>query len=682
MMLMAAPSPRMQSRNTSRRPSLNPLTLARPSGGPGSRRATLHSSMSMVLPGTPTNPAPGEDGCVMTLPRRPSNAQLTCDNGRHRRRSFSTSALADMVHSQPEIAPMQILEAIQSGQRTSHIYSETFHPLEIWEGEILPVRPLMQGRTQDKLRASSTVHLGSSTARVRILRPNSGARATWDLISLLFVAMDVITVPLTFFNLEEAALMVALSWLGRLFWAFDIGMTFFTGYIGSDGGMVLRRRQIAKRYVRSWLAFDLVLVSIDWLSVLSPLDGSESAAQVGKAARVMRMLRMTRLLRLVRVQKVIALLSERIRSEKLVLIADIAKIVIMVLGFAHILACIWYGLGQEGPDGWVHQNNIDLGDDLGHWYAVSFHWSLAQFSGLGFDEIRVCNLKERIFSIGVTFVAFAVASAVVSSLTSTLTRLHILASAVEKQVSTLRRYLSENGITTDLSLRIQRNAQHRMREQQHLLDETNVKLLELVSEALRAEMHFELYSPLLSEHPFLKRYCEVHREVMTKVCHSAVSRKSISRGDVVFNTGELPSDPQMLFVESGMLEYEMEDRLPEEVGKKRWIAEANLWTTWMHRGKLQAKTDCRLLVLDANTFQDKVSQFYTSEVNPRHYARLFVDGLNEMEQALLSDLTVIHMAHHEDSDPIIREAGSRRSSGSGGSWGLSNSFLRSKTSNL
>jgi len=325
--------------------------------------------------------------------------------------------------------------------------------------------------------------------------------------------------------------------------------------------------------------------------------------------------------------------------------------------------CCWYGLGAAGPDTWLQHTGKDIdSDDLGHWYAVSFHWSLAQFSGLGFDEFHAVNVQERIFAIVVTFMAFAVASAVVSSLTSTLTRLHILASTFEKQVNTLRRYLAENGISPDLSLRVQRNAQHRLKEQQLLTDEGDVKLLELVSEPLRAEMHFELYSPVLSAHPFLKRYCEFHPEVMYRVCHNAVSMKSLSPGDVVFNKGEIPAEPQMLFVHKGTCTYEMEDeQVPEEVHRARWVAEGNLWTTWMHRGKLQAKTDCRLLAMDATKFQDIVGQFYTPEVNPKKYAQEFVDCLNEIEQACLSDLTVVHTTLFEDQ---VLEAVTRSSSGS------------------
>lgn len=165
-----------------------------------------------------------------------------------------------------------------------------------------------------------------------------------------------------------------------------------------------------------------------------------------------------------------------------------------------------------------------------------------------------------------------------------------------------------------------------------------MRLLEIVSEPLRAELHFQLYSSLLVVHPFLSCFCELHPEVMSKVCHSAVSTKLLSCGDVAFSQAEIPNSPQILFVWEGALEYRKDGDSPVEVGKGQWVAEGTLWTNWMHRGTLQAKEECRLLCLDSKLFGEMVSQFWTQEVNPKAYARDFVNTLNEMDQSSLSDL--------------------------------------------
>jgi len=319
------------------------------------------------------------------------------------------------------------------------------------------------------------------------------------------------------------------------------------------------------------------------------------------------------------------------------------KIVFLVLGVAHVLACIWYALGRSGQhDTWLRASEHD-GESVGALYAISFHWSLAQFSGLGFDEVHAKNLGERTFAISVTFIAFALASFVVSTLTSTMTRLQIVASKQSMQFTMLRRYLEEKGVSSDLKMRIVRTAQHRVKEQERFTAEEDVNLLNHLSDPLKVQLHFELRSKTLSWHPFLRHFCHGHPEIMGKVCHHSVTFKSVSSGDIVFTQGEQPDSGRMLFVEDGAFVYRRDKGSERDVRvhREQWIAEAFLWTTWAHRGTLEAKAESRLLELDSEQFQKVVSQFPTTEVDPVEYARHFVQYLNQHDGPDLSDLTVV-----------------------------------------
>jgi len=461
---------------------------------------------------------------------------------------------------------------------------------------------------------------------------------------MLLVLYDSITVPLAFFSPPSHLITKTLSIASPIFWSMDIGFSFSTGFVKSDGGVQMDRSIVAKRYLRSWFFLDIVLVVMDWADIFLNEQRAAGMVRFSKAARTIRILRMIRLLRIVRMQRVLSLLSERIRSEKFILVANIMKIVVLVLGSAHVLACCWYGIGSaehsSGRESWLGQPDDIEAQRLGYRYAISFHWTLAQISGLGSDEIHAQNLNERIFAIMVTFFSFAVASSVVSLLTSYMTQLHIMASTRSLHKNQLRRFLADQGISQDLSLRLQRNAEHRIKETEQHIPEEDVELLNIVSGPLRVELHFEIYSKLLAHHPFLRRYSEFHPEVMGKVCHCGISVKSLSKGDIVFSEGEIPAEPKMLFPSEGVLQYE-KDAEYKDLQKGEWSSEATLWTHWMHRGTLRAKQESRVLLLDAVTFADMVSQFWTPEVNPKRYARDFVEGLNDMDPAFLSDLTVI-----------------------------------------
>lgn len=162
------------------------------------------------------------------------------------------------------------------------------------------------------------------------------------------------------------------------------------------------------------------------------------------------------------------------------------------------------------------------------------------------------------------------------------------------------------------------------------MPESQVELLLVVSEPLRVELHFELYSPVLAVHPFFAHYMDECPQVMGKVCHTCVGLLLISRGDVVFNAGEIPTHPKMYIICSGSMVYREINGKEAQLGAGEWISEACLWCPWMHRGMFMGATECRLCLLDARKFQEIVGEFDHSdfEFDPKKYATDFVKSLN------------------------------------------------------
>lgn len=484
-----------------------------------------------------------------------------------------------------------------------------------------------------------------------VVHPYAVKRAAWDVSSLILVVYDIIMIPLDVFNLEPDTFLILMAWFTRFFWTIDIPCSCFTGYVMADGSVVTKPRQIVRRYAQTWFPLDLVIVGVDWIELFLTIDDSASGvgyARVGRAGRTFRILRMVRLLRLVRMREVFDVIAERINSETLAIVVDISKITLLILGMAHCTACAWYGIanmGSEDDQTWLKEYKFH-GTSFGSRYTMSMHWSLSQFAG-GMDEITPESVGERVFAMIIFLIAFVVAAVFVSSITSSMTQLNIIGSQRSQQLSVLRRYLTQSKISSKLALRVQRNAQHAMNEQQRLMPESSVELLTLVSEPLRSELHFEMYSPIFSQHPFFSHYTMEAPQVMRKVCHYASAMSLVSSGDVIFSTGEIPAEPKMYVVCSGTLQYTHDDGMISTVEKGRFLAEATLWTKWMHRGVLTATSDCRLCTLDATKFQVISGQFSQSYFNPKIYAAAFVDALNQ--QGTYSDLPLILTSELEAS---------------------------------
>lgn len=476
-----------------------------------------------------------------------------------------------------------------------------------------------------------------------MLRPSSFKRVAWDIASFSLVGYDSMMIPLQMADPPEMFLTTVMLWITRLFWTVDIVLTFFTGYTDAKGAIVVNPGDVVRRYLRTWFGFDLVVVGLDWTEIIiSSGVLSMSWARVGKATRFFRIARMLRLLRLARVQDTastqVAMFLESLQNERLSIMMDIIKMTLMLGGISHIIACVWCSIGNSPPDGkdsWLKADR-DHGDesDFAWKYSVAFHWALLQFQG-GMDEVRPFNIYERVFTICCLLIGFLLATAVIGRLTSSMTQLYVLSNHNTRKIGLLRLYLKQNTISRRLAFRINRNALHAIAANESVIQEESVQLLMYVSEPLRAELHFELLSPRFRDHGLFQNITEDYPEVMSRICHQALSITEVSSGDPVFHVGERPANPKTYIVTAGELQYvEGSSGVATSIKSGVFISEAVLWTAWKHKGLLRSTSEAQLTVLLADTFMAIVLAFSLPWANassdPRRYAVHFVNSMNDL----------------------------------------------------
>lgn len=507
---------------------------------------------------------------------------------------------------------------------------ETFDLLEVWHTTAKEKKRL-SGRLHDAESQSGysgdTGTFGRNAAKRSkpwyIINPDSNLRITWDLLSLLMVVYDTIMIPMDAFNISESMFFVIVGWTTRLFWTFDMGWSCCTGVVCADGSVDIEFRSIVKRYVRSWLALDVIIVGSDWSGLALQTGG----LGLGRLARVTRVVRVVRLLRLVRMQEVIASIIERIQSDTMLVVVNVVKLLLFVGFCSHVIACGWWAIGarKTNEPTWASQSNYDSAG-IDAQYLVSMHWGLSQFSG-GMDEIFPRNTLERFYAVGINLIGFMASMVMLSTLTSSLTQQYIISGSGARHMATLRKYLKQNNVSNNLAKRLCRNAKHAVSGD---LMPDAVDLLAVISEPLKIEMNFELYSRILAWHPFFSEFLSEGAQVMRRVCHSAMSMLVLADGDIVFGAGEEPEEPKMYIVVEGKLHYK--DEYGEEcfMGERQWAAEACLWTAWRHRGTLTAVNDVKVAMLDAEIFQDicKRARRKQKAFSPKRYASEFLQELN------------------------------------------------------
>jgi len=484
--------------------------------------------------------------------------------------------------------------------------------------------------------------------RTCIAYPSSPSRLAWDFIGAAFIFWDLVMIPMVqAFDPPTELWLQVIDWITLGFWTLNVPMSLMVGYV-QEGVTVMVPWLILKRYFSTWLFIDLMVVVPDWIFTALEVHATTSSAHTAgnsvKLLRILRLLRMVRLLRLLKLRKVLARINEMIDTEHTSIIANICKMILLLLLITHFIACAWFSIGSSTVEEKTWLLHYELQGELWYYqYFTALHWSITQFTPASM-EITPRNLSERVFTIAVVVFALVGFSYVVGSITGSLTQLRGLHEDQSKQFWDLRRYLKQNKVPQVLSTRIQTYLEHAWTTQHSRLPVKSVKILSLLSEQLTCELQCELYVPYTSVHPFFEHLNEMSRVTMSRIANLGIVRKALAREDTLFHPSEEAT--HMYIVALGRLKYVRIERCGTELGTENvdkgedWIAESVLWIrSWPHIGRLTAMTESDLLCVDPRIFGEVISLNPAAHMFAQTYCRNFLEWLRSVPPEELSDIS-------------------------------------------
>lgn len=519
-----------------------------------------------------------------------------------------------------------------------------FNPRTFWNEQIDSTEQKQISRVNARTRRSSVLSVVPVSSIVRpehrtsrshaffrmLQHPGSAFRAWWDALGMMMLAYDLVVIPLRVFDLGESTLLLVMFWVAHLYWNLAIPISFITGY--DDAGLlVLDLRRTAKSYLRSWFVFDLALVSLDW-TILALDPSAAGVARLSRTARSLRFLRLLRLGRAVRIGSVIQSIQDHLSSRMVNIQYSILKIIVQLIISNHIIACLWFGLGifeDEGEPTWMKELELETKSPA-YQYATSLQWAFCQL-GVGQTEIEAVNLNERIFSVVVSFLGFINFSTMVSSMTSLLARLQKLKNQELEQFSLLRRFLSTNQIDPDLSHRVTRFLQHTYAlKHMALSKDSHVPILEMLSKPLQEELQLQRHHHCLNDSGFLRKLLNAtsnnfHR-VICDLVTSCMMHSVLALDDVAFAAGTVAT--ACYYVADGHCRYENQSMVPSKL-RNTWVAEACLWTPWLHLGNLISQDITRLITIQVAAFCECIAKDQAARRLAAAYALDFVRRLNK-----------------------------------------------------
>jgi len=176
------------------------------------------------------------------------------------------------------------------------------------ELEVMPPKPHGRASVQELIvnRTVGTSHRSKVLPEIdndkgysMPLEPHSKIPLVFNLIGLVMLLHDLLVTPFVIaWEQEVKGILLIFAWCACVFWALDIFMSFITGYY-EEGELCLNFRKIARKYVRTWLTADVVLLTIDWITATT--SSSELVnTQFFQIARLIRFLKVFRVIKLVR----------------------------------------------------------------------------------------------------------------------------------------------------------------------------------------------------------------------------------------------------------------------------------------------------------------------------------------------------------------------------------------------
>jgi hypothetical protein len=486
-----------------------------------------------------------------------------------------------------------------------------------------------------------------------VFHPQSLSHISWDCFGALLVAYECVMCPMQLLKLPTSVFVMVMMWVIRVYWSLDLFLCFRTGYENNDGHVEKVPSRIALRYLRTWFPFDFVLISCDWAEAV--IEGYfEDVTAVRPVLKILRMFRMARMMRVIRMSilrgsstnEITQALQHVVKSELFNTVTSLSKNTTFVIWVNHVIACCWFSLGKDGgstgTDTWLtapnQVHNLTPMSRTSEIYAIAYHWSLAQFAGT--MEVYPSNFRERTFSVVTLFVAFLMAAIFISSVTSAMTRLEIVMAEQTERLTSLRQFLSGNDVSSRVSMLIIRNVKRNIKKALKDQQEDNVQLLSMVSASLVAELHAEMFGPILEKYLFMKHFFHSYPVLKNQVCDQAACRLDVVRGEMLFCSGEAPPVPKVYWVVSGKMSYS-QGKKKVSVEEGAWFCDAVLWTPWMHCGNMRVKSEqAHLVTLDVEVFIKIATSAPQVARSAAAFGKMFVGVLNNLCEDAYSDLPI------------------------------------------
>lgn len=532
---------------------------------------------------------------------------------------------------------------------------------------------------------------GSEAAEVSsryMLHPNSGISIAKDIISILCLVWDAVSLPcILAWDFPPNLGLNIVSLCITLFWTIEMVMCCNTGYY-TMCRLQMRRSRVLQSYAKHWLFLDILTVGSDWANLIIDFTmlGNDGAAGLA----LIRLVKFNRLLRLLRAFRAMKL-RERLRNIGVFsasffrrswgLLMKVCQYVLCIFWLNHLVACWWFAIGRHSATlsdtglGWLDAHYLDLpgGERVDFrsvgvtfQYLTCLHYAISS-TVLGSLSVNPTNSVERVFTVSCLVLGFVTASMLVSSLSSWFVQVQMLRQEKTKTLATLWRYMRQTSVSTGLSGRIEQHVRTRIDIKPRLREE-QVDALDMLTPALRGELRHDIWGRCMLEVPLVRALEGLDKKILEDMCLLAVKPRYLEVGDDLFQPSTSAEYAFVLMFGSMTYSQCRRNSVARAVGTSRledlgtafdeahdgphsslatgsWIAEHALWVPWTYVGTATASSECEVLTVSPTAVEKVLTKRPHILQIMVHYRQTLAEKLSTVETVDLSDITpcVLHV---------------------------------------